>query len=133
MPIVFVLEIAREAGVLARMRRPLAPLVRALGLDERATEALLAGLFFGLVYGAGVIVSRVQAEGLPRAHVDRLCVALVLCHAIVEDTLLFVPVGAVLWPVAAIRIVLASAVLLLVRGVGRIPADARRLRSSQET
>ena len=122
MPIVFVLELARQAGVLARMRRPLAPVVRGLGLDERATEALLAGLFFGLVYGAGVIVSRVHAEGLPRSHVDRLCIALVLCHAIVEDTLLFLPVGAILWPVALVRIAVAAGTLLLLRGLGRTAA-----------
>jgi spore maturation protein SpmB len=124
-PIVFALEAARQLGVLARLRRPLAPIVRALGIDERGTEALLAGLFFGLVYGAGVIVSRIEAEGLPRAQVDRICIALVLCHAIVEDTLLFAPVGAVLWPVALVRVVVAAVALLLLRGVGRAPAPAR--------
>lgn len=123
-PIVVALELARQAGLLARMRHPLAPLVRALGLDERATEALLAGLFFGLVYGAGVIVSRIQAEGLPRAQVDRVCIVLVLCHAIVEDTLLFAPVGALLWPVALVRIALAGTALLVIRAGGRRPAAA---------
>jgi spore maturation protein SpmB len=123
-PIVFALELARQHGLLARLRRPLAPLVRALGIDERGTEALLAGLFFGMVYGAGVIISRIEEEGLPRAQVDRICIALVLCHAIVEDTLLFAPVGAVLWPVALVRIVVAVVALLLLRGVGREPAGA---------
>ena len=121
-PIVFALEMARQGGVLARLRRPLTPAVRALGIDERGTEALLAGLFFGMVYGAGVIVSRIEEEGLPRPQVDRICIALVLCHAIVEDTLLFAPVGAVLWPVALVRIVIAALELLLLRGVGRAPA-----------
>jgi hypothetical protein len=118
-PIVFALELARAHGLLARLRRPLTPVVRALGIDERGTEALLAGLFFGLVYGAGVIVSRIEEEGLPRAQVDRICIALVLCHAIVEDTLLFAPVGAVLWPVALVRIIVAAIALYLLRGVGR--------------
>lgn len=123
-PIVFALELARLNGLLARLRRPLTPVVRALGIDERGTEALLAGLFFGLVYGAGVIISRIEEEGLPRAQVDRICIALVLCHAIIEDTLLFAPVGAVLWPVALVRIVVAAAALLLLRRVGRAPVPA---------
>src|SRR5688572_12260053 len=116
-PIVLALELARQHGLLARLRRPLAPAVRALGIDERGTEALLAGLFFGLVYGAGVIISRIEAEGLPRAQVDRICIALVLCHAIIEDTLLFAPVGAVLWPVAVLRVAVAAGALLALRAV----------------
>jgi hypothetical protein len=62
--------------------------------------------------------------------VDRVCIGLVLCHAIVEDTLLFLPVGAVLWPVAFVRVIVAAGALLLLRGVGRAPAPAgaRRLR-----
>jgi hypothetical protein len=123
-PIVFALELARRHGLLARLRRPLAPLVRAFGIDERGTEALLAGLFFGMVYGAGVIVSRIEEEGLPRAQVDRICIALVLCHAIIEDTLLFAPVGAVLWPVALVRIAVAAAALLLLRRVRPVPVPA---------
>ncbi len=118
-PIVFALEVARQKGALALLRRPLAPVVRTLGIDERGTEALLAGLFFGLVYGAGVIVSRIEEEGLPRAQVDRICIALVLCHAIIEDTLLFAPVGAVLWPVALVRVATAGVVLLVLPRIGR--------------
>ena len=123
-PIVFALELARQHGLLARLRRPLAPVVRGLGIEERGTEALLAGLFFGMVYGAGVIVSRIEEEGLPRAQVDRICIALVLCHAIVEDTLLFAPVGAVLWPVALVRIAVAAAALLALRHFRKVPVPA---------
>ena len=122
-PIVFALELARVGHVLARLRRPLAPVVRALGIDERGTEALLAGLFFGLVYGAGVIVSRIEAEGLPRAQVDRICIALVLCHAIVEDTLLFAPTGAALWPVVVVRVATAGIVLTLLRRTRGVAAE----------
>ena len=71
-----------------------------------------------------MIISRIEEEGLPRVQVDRICIALVLCHAIIEDTLLFAPVGAVLWPVALVRIAVAAAALLLLRGVGRAGAPA---------
>jgi hypothetical protein len=66
-----------------------------------------------------VIISRIEEEGLPRAQVDRICIALVLCHAIIEDTLLFAPVGAVLWPVVIVRVAVAAFALLLLRGQGR--------------
>jgi hypothetical protein len=123
-PIVFLLEILQGLGALAKLRRPLGPLLKALGLEEGASEALLAGLFFGLVYGAGVILNRVQEEGLGENQVGRICLVLVLCHAIVEDTLLFAPVHAVLWPVVLLRVAAAVAGLLVLRVAWRPPATA---------
>jgi len=114
-PIVVLLELLQAMGALARLRQFIRPALGLLGIDERASEALLAGLFFGLVYGAGVILNRVQEEGLGEDQVGRLCLTLVLCHAIVEDTLLFAPVGAVLWPVVVVRIAVAAGGLLVFR------------------
>ena len=123
-PIVFLLEILQGLGALAKLRRPLRPVLRFLGLEDGASEALLAGVFFGLVYGAGVILDRVQEEGLDEDQVGRLCLTFVLCHAIVEDTLLFAPVHAVLWPVVLIRVAVAALALLAFRLLAR-PAAAR--------
>ncbi|MEP7027699.1 MAG: nucleoside recognition domain-containing protein [Candidatus Eisenbacteria bacterium] len=116
-PIVFLLEVLQGLGALARLRRPLKPVLAFLGFDERASEALIAGLFFGLVYGAGVILTRVEEEGLGEDQVGRLCLGLVLCHAIVEDTLLFAPVGAVVWPVVLVRVLTAAGGLLVLRAL----------------
>jgi len=123
-PIVVALDLLQAAGALARLRRVIRPALAALGVDERASEALLTGLFFGLVYGAGVILNRVQEEGLDEDQVGRLCLTLVLCHAIVEDTLLFVPLGAVLWPVVVIRVLVAAGGLLTLRALAPAPAPA---------
>ena len=123
-PVVIALEVLQGMGALARLRAPIRPVITFLGFDARASEALIAGVFFGLVYGAGVIVNRVEDEGLEEDQVGRLCLTLVLCHAMVEDTLLFVPVGAVLWPVVAIRVAAVVAALLAFRLVGKGPAPA---------
>jgi spore maturation protein SpmB len=127
-PIVMLLEILQGVGALARLRQFIRPALAFLGIDERASEALLAGLFFGMVYGAGVILNRVQEEGLDEDQVGRLCLTLVLCHAIVEDTLLFAPVGATLWPVVVVRVLAAAAALLVLRAVSpsrrQAPASA---------
>ncbi len=126
-PIVVALEVLQGVGALARLRQFVRPALHALGMDERASEALLTGLFFGLVYGAGVILDRVQEEGLDEDQVGRLCLTLVLCHAIVEDTLLFAPIGAALWPVVAVRVIVAAGALLAFRALvpQREPLRAR--------
>jgi hypothetical protein len=131
-PIVFLLEILQGIGALARLRQPIKPVLRFLGFEEGAAEALIAGLFFGLVYGAGVILDRVQEEGLNEDQVSRLCLTLVLCHAIVEDTLLFAPVHAVLWPVVVIRVGVVVLALLGYRLLVR-PAPAPLVESGSTT
>ena len=129
-PIVVLLEVLQGMGALARLRQFIRPALAVLGVDERASEALLAGLFFGLVYGAGVILNRVQEEGLGEDQVGRLCLTLVLCHAIVEDTLLFAPVGAVLWPVVVVRVLVAAGGLLVFRAVSRPLSPTPRVPAS---
>lgn len=126
LPIVALLHVLQSYGALARLRTPLRPVLRFLGLSDGASEALIAGVFFGMVYGAGVILDRVQAEGLDEAQVGRLCVQLVLCHAIVEDTLLFIPVGAILWPIVLVRVALALGVGVLLRGFPRARETSAR-------
>jgi len=118
-PIVVALEVLQGMGALARLRAPIKPVITFLGFDARASEALIAGVFFGLVYGAGVIVNRVEDEGLEEDQVGRLCLTLVLCHAMVEDTVLFAPVGAVLWPIVILRVTVAAGALLVLRVVAR--------------
>jgi hypothetical protein len=118
-PIVALLELLQAGGGLARLRGWLTPALRAVGLEPAAAEAALAGMLFGLVYGAGVILDRVQAEGLSARQVDRLCILLILFHAIVEDTLLFVPAGGLPAPVVAVRAAAAVAALLVVRAAAR--------------
>src|SRR4029079_16158826 len=114
------------------LRRPLRPVLQFLGFEEGASEALIAGLFFGLVYGAGVILDRVQEEGLSEDQVSRLCLTLVLCHAIVEDTLLFSPVHAGLSPVVVIRVGVVVLALLGYRLLV-LPAPARLVESGTTT
>jgi hypothetical protein len=126
LPIVFLLEVFEGLGWLARLRAPLRPFTRLLGLEERSSEAFLAGLFFGLVYGAGVILQRVQADGMTREQIDRMALLLGLMHAIVEDTLLFVPFGAHAWPVVVVRVTVAVAVALV------LPRAARARPATEE-
>lgn len=79
--------------------------------------SILIGLFLGITYGAGIIV----AESRQMRHEDLFWVGtfLMIAHAVVEDTLLFVLFGADFAIVVTIRIiwaVLFAYVLTLVWG-----------------
>jgi spore maturation protein SpmB len=119
LPIVAGLELLRIYGVLARLRRPLRPLLHTLGLREQSADPFLTGTLFGMVYGSGVILARIREEGLPRRQVTLLAGILCMGHALPEDTLLFVGVGANGWLVVVIRILLLFAITVLVRALVR--------------
>lgn len=92
-PLMIALEVLKEAKILERLARRAEPVAGRLGLSGRATFPFLAGLVFGLAYGAGVIIESAREGELSQADRRLLCIFLVACHAIFEDTLLFVPFG----------------------------------------
>jgi len=90
LPILVVYHMATASGIFRgdspRARRILA----ALGLSPASGAPLLAGLFLGIAYGAGILIPASRAGRLSRREVLRLCLFLCTCHAIPEDTLIFV-------------------------------------------
>jgi len=116
-PIVTGLDLLKTYGVLARLRRPIEPLLRFLGLSPEAGEPFLAGVGFGMVYGAGIILLRVREHDLPRRDIAILSSILSAAHALPEDTMIFVSIGANGLLILAVRTVLLVLASLVVRAV----------------
>ena len=72
----------------------LSPVFRCIGIGEKATTIAMTGLLLGLSYGGAFLIKESHTGNLNRR--DLLCVlALIsLCHAVIEDTLLVMVVGA---------------------------------------
>ena len=118
-PIVTGLDLLKTYGVLARLRRPMEPTLRFLGLSPEAGEPFLAGVGFGMVYGAGIILARVREHDLPRRDISILSSILCAAHALPEDTMIFVSIGANGLLILAVRIVLLVASTFVVRAFYR--------------
>lgn len=71
---------------------------------------MVAGLTIGLAYGAGVMMKAVEEDGVSKKDLTLAFIFLVACHAVVEDTLIFIPLGIPVWPLLVIRLI--SAILL---------------------
>ncbi len=111
-PIMVVLELFEGTRPFRAVVRGWARLVRHVGLDEQSAAPTLVGFLFGLAYGGGVIVRDIRRHGLGRRQVFILSVFLSMVHAIVEDSLIFIALGAsVLW-IVGFRIVWAALVTL---------------------
>ncbi|ANB55619.1 nucleoside recognition family protein [Anoxybacillus sp. B7M1] len=109
-PLMVGIQILKDLKWLDVFSRWMSPLTRMLGMKENTSMTLAAGLLFGLAYGAGVMIQAVQEDGVSKKDVTLAFLFLSACHAVVEDTLLFVPLGIPVWPLLLIR--LTTAVLL---------------------
>ncbi|MCB2186799.1 MAG: nucleoside recognition protein [Deltaproteobacteria bacterium] len=119
LPLMILYELADAYGWFARPRPRLARLLRGLGLGPYSLVPLLSGFFLGLFYGAGILLGVSREKGLPMGERLALGVFLVTCHAVVEDTAIFVVLGGSALAILGPRLILA---------VGLTSWLARRLR-----
>ena len=61
------------------------------------------GTILGITYGAGILIKEVQSGNISKENIFYIATFLMICHAIIEDTLLFVIFGADFTMVVAIR------------------------------
>ncbi|WXR61360.1 nucleoside recognition domain-containing protein [Peptostreptococcaceae bacterium AGR-M142] len=93
-PLMLVLEFLREYKILDKLSNFLNPYIKFLGLSKNSSFPLLVGLIFGISYGAGVIVQSAKEGDISKQDLFLLSIFLIACHALIEDTLLFVAIGA---------------------------------------
>lgn len=84
------------------------PIMKRLNLSSRAAFPLMAGLFFGIVFGSGVIISFANDGSLTKRDLMLVLVFLGVCHSIIEDTLIFIALGANWWVLISCRFFLAA-------------------------
>ena len=68
---------------------------------------ITVGIILGITYGAGVLIKEKQSGALSRYDIFYIGTFLMICHAIIEDTLLFVIFGADFSMVLGIRVLAA--------------------------
>ncbi|WP_102273839.1 nucleoside recognition domain-containing protein [Cytobacillus massiliigabonensis] len=113
-PLMIVIQILKDLKWLAVFSKWMAPVTRMLGMKENTSTTLAAGLLFGLAFGAGVMIQAVKEDGVSKKDVTIAFIFLVACHAVVEDTLIFVPLGIPVLPLLLIRLGVAILLTLIV-------------------
>lgn len=121
--VVFLLMIMIQAlndwGVLDIVSRKLSSSMNVLGIPERGAVTMAAGLLFGLAFGAGVIIEQAREQAFSKRDLYVMLLFLSGCHAVVEDTLLFVPLGIPIWALLLLRVVVAVILTVVVARIWR--------------
>ena len=132
-PIMIFIQIMKDLKWLNVFSRWMSPFTRVLGIKENTSTTLAAGLVFGLAYGAGVMIQAVKEDGVSKKDLYLVMIFLVACHAVIEDTLLFAPLGIPLWPLLLIRLVTAIVLTIIVAFVwNRIDKKGEKGKNSED-
>jgi hypothetical protein len=111
-PLMLVIQIMKDLNWLNKFSDWMKPITRMLGMKENTSMTLVAGLVIGLAYGAGVMLDAVREDGVSKKDITIAFIFLIACHAVVEDTVIFIPLGVPVLPLLLIRLV--TAILLAV-------------------
>ncbi|GIN89152.1 putative membrane protein YvoD [Siminovitchia terrae] len=125
MPLMIGIQLLKNYKWLDVFSRWVAPFTRMLGMKENTSTTMASGLVFGLAYGAGVMIQAVKEDGVSKRDVTLAFIFLVACHAVVEDTLIFVPLGIPVWPLLIIRLLTAIILTWFVASAWRQDDTAR--------
>lgn len=113
-PLMIVMQFLREYGLMSKLSKLISPFTRFLGMNSNTSFTLVTGLTIGLTFGAGVMIQAIEEDGVSRKDMILALIFLVTCHAVIEDTLIFIPLGIPVWPLLIIRLVTAIVLTFIV-------------------
>ncbi|MBP2078935.1 nucleoside recognition domain-containing protein [Oceanobacillus polygoni] len=131
-PLMMIIQIMREKGLLTAMSNMLAPFMKLLGMDKNTSMTMVAGLTVGLAFGAGLMIQAVKEDGVSKKDMYLALIFLVSCHAVVEDTLVFIPLGIPVWPLLVIRLTTAIVLTMVIASIWNSKERKKRKETSHE-
>lgn len=132
-PLMIVIQCLKDFGLLTVFTRWMAPVTRLLGMKENTSMTLVTGLTIGLAYGAGVMIKAVEEDDVSHKDLTLAFIFLVACHAVVEDTLIFIPLGIPVLPLLIIRLTVAITLTIIIAAIWRkLEAAPNRKEASYE-
>ncbi len=93
MPLMVVLELAKIFNIIQIVTKICSPVVAFLGLDRSCGMLWLTAAVFGLAYGSAVIVEETRANKYDKEALTKLHLSIGVNHAMIEDPVLFLPLG----------------------------------------
>lgn len=88
--------------------------IKSLAVIEKHSQkvnsgfSIMVGVILGITYGAGILISEYEKGVLQKKEILFIGTYLMIAHAIIEDTLLFVIFGANPWLIVGLRLAFAT-------------------------
>lgn len=93
-PLLIAIECLKDMGWLEKISYRFQRATSFLRLPGEAALGLIVGIFVGLILGSGVIMQITEEVKMTRTQMNIFFVFIGICHAVIEETILFTAVGA---------------------------------------
>jgi len=94
MLVMMALHASESLGWIKYLVRFFRPLMKVLGLSDRAATMWVTAAGFGLLYGSAVIMEEAKKGDLTKEELEHLQISIGINHSVVEETTLFLMLGA---------------------------------------
>jgi len=92
-PLLIFVEVIDEIGLLEKISALFKNTLKHINLPKEASLPLIIGQTFGLLFGAGLILRCTSENKFKTEELMSISIFFAICHAVFEDTLLFVAIG----------------------------------------
>ena len=106
-PVLIAIEVARDLDIIRHVSRLMRPFTNRFKIADEGTVLITIGMVFGLTYGAGAIIQSAKDGHLDQKSRVVVGVFLAICHAAIEDSVIFAAMGAHFGLILIIRFVTA--------------------------
>ncbi len=107
-PLMVAYEFLENSKIFKKILDFLYVFMKPLGFSKQAGISMLAGIFLGIAYGSGILISQSEQKRLTKLDVVLTAVFLSMCHAVIEDTLVFVAIGGNGFYILGVRLIIAA-------------------------
>lgn len=116
--LVILMEVLKKLRVVSYCELLLQPLLKLLGISGSLAHIMAVGCLLGLTYGSGLLIA--EAKKHRTRDLAGATIFISMCHALIEDTLLMLLIGADLFAVLFARLLICLAVVGLLMRSGEL-------------
>lgn len=93
-PLMIAIELLRDLNLTNKLIKVFKPMTDFFSIDSKSGFSMAIGVLFGLLYGAGAIIKNIEEDKPDKRSIFLVSMFLSLCHAVIEDSLIFTSIGA---------------------------------------
>lgn len=94
LPLMILFEILVYTKTLDKLAKKMSFISKWFEMSDKASFPLIVGYLIGLSYGAGILYKYEEKKLISKEEFNKVGSSLCLCHALIEDNLIFAVVGA---------------------------------------